>query len=209
MSVVDAALKPIVRMSATRANSRAGLVADIAIAVVLLFKGLRHENLHPVPALLTVLSGLLLFSLVEYCFHRWLFHGPVQIMEQGHHKHHQDPLGDDSLPFFLPPLALLGLAGLFGLAMPTSYAWLLAGAIACGYAAYGLSHSVIHNRRFRHRLSKRWAASHHIHHHHPDKNFGVTTPLWDIVLGTRYVSTRLSMRDEPGLAAPNAQSNGK
>jgi 4-hydroxysphinganine ceramide fatty acyl 2-hydroxylase len=31
------------------------------------------------------------------------------------------------------------------------------------------------------------AAHHLIHHHHPDANFGVTTPLWDIVLGTRYV----------------------
>ena len=190
MSVLDAALRPIVRMSATKANSRAGLIADVIIALVLIFAGLRHVDVRPVLALLTIVSGLLLFSLVEYCFHRWLFHGPVQIMEQGHDKHHQDPLGDDSLPFFLPPLGMLVLAGIFDLALPTSYALLLAGAMACGYSAYGLSHCVIHNTRFRHPLSKRWAASHHIHHHHPDSNFGVTTPLWDIVLGTRYVSNR-------------------
>jgi sterol desaturase/sphingolipid hydroxylase (fatty acid hydroxylase superfamily) len=26
-----------------------------------------------------------------------------------------------------------------------------------------------------------------VHHYHPDTNFGVTTPLWDILLRTRYV----------------------
>jgi sterol desaturase/sphingolipid hydroxylase (fatty acid hydroxylase superfamily) len=108
-------------------------------------------------------------------------------MEQGHSKHHEHPQGDDSLPFFLPPLIMLVLTGLFTVVLPQSYALLLAGAIACGYSAYGLSHFSIHNTRFRRPLSRRWAAIHHIHHHHPDKNFGVTTPLWDIVLGTRYV----------------------
>lgn len=190
MSVFDAALKPILRMSTTRFNNRAGLTADAVIAVVLTYLGLRHQHVRFAPALLTIVSGLLLFSLIEYCFHRWLFHGPVRIMEQGHHKHHLDPVGEDSLPFFLPPLVMLLLAGLFAMALPASYALLLAGAIACGYATYGLSHFIMHNRRFRHPLSRRWAAFHHIHHHHPDKNFGVTTPLWDIVLGTRYVSNR-------------------
>lgn len=187
-SLFDEAVKPIMRMSETRANNRAGLASDVVISVVLLFEGLRRAHVHPIAALLTILSGLLLFSLVEYCFHRWLFHGSVPLMEQGHHKHHENPLGYDSLPFFLPLLAILGLAALFSLAMSASYALLLAGGLAAGYATYGLSHWVIHNTHFRHPLSKRWAASHHIHHHHPDKNFGVTTPLWDIVLGTRYVS---------------------
>ena len=190
-TMFDDAVKPIARMSETRANSWAGLSSDVLISAVLLFAGLRRADMHATPALLTIFSGVLLFSLVEYCFHRWLFHGPEQIMQQGHQKHHEDPLGFDALPFFLPPLGMLLLAGLFDLAMPMTYALLLAGALALGYAAYGLSHSVIHNIRFSNPLSRRWAAIHHIHHHHPDKNFGVTTPLWDIVLGTRYVPNRL------------------
>lgn len=184
------AVKPIARMSETRANSVAGLSSDFLISIVLLFAGLRRADVHLLPALLTIVSGVLLFSLIEYCFHRWLFHGAEQVMQQGHQKHHEDPLGFDALPFFLPPVGMLLLAGLFDLAMPTSYALVLAGALALGYAGYGLSHFVIHNTRFRNPLSRRWAAMHHIHHHHPDTNFGVTTPLWDIVLGTRYVSKR-------------------
>ena len=186
----DEAVQPIARMSETRANSRAGLAADIATSIALLFEGLRRAHTHPVAALVTVLFGVLLFSLIEYCFHRWLFHGPVALMEQGHRKHHDDPLGFDSLPFFLPPLVIVLLAGLFALLIPASYAMLLAGGVAAGYAVYGLSHGVIHSTRFRHPLGRRWAASHHIHHYHPDKNFGVTTPLWDIILGTRHGSDR-------------------
>ena len=190
MRVFDAPLNAIGRMSATRVNNRASLVVDVATALTLMVAGFWHENVRALPALLTVALGLLLFSLVEYCFHRWLFHGTrsLKVMEQGHLKHHQDPLGDDSLPFFLPPSILLILAGIFALAVPASYALLLAGAVGTGYAIYGLSHFAMHIKRFRHPLVRRWAASHHIHHHHPDRNFGVTTPLWDIVLGTRYVS---------------------
>ena len=49
---------------------------------------------------------------------------------------------------------------------------------------YGLDELVLST--FRQPWLRRWAASHHIHHHHEDANFGVTTPLWDHLLGTRY-----------------------
>lgn len=112
-------------------------------------------------------------------------------------------LGYDSLPFFLTPLAILALAGLLDLAAPTAVALLFAGAFAAGYVAYGLSHWAIHNIRFRNTLVRRWAADHHIHHYHTDKNFGVTTPLWDMLLRTRYVSTRKSPKQSEITVRPN------
>ena len=135
------------------------------------------------------LGGVLMFSLVEYCFHRWLFHGPEHAMERGHRRHHATPNGIDSLPFFVPPLFLVVLAALFSKAMPLSYALLFTGAIAGGYFIYGQCHAWIHRRRFQLRVMRLWAANHHIHHHHPDRNFGVTTPLWDFAFGTRYAPT--------------------
>jgi sterol desaturase/sphingolipid hydroxylase (fatty acid hydroxylase superfamily) len=177
----------IARMSETRENHWAGLACDVLISLALIGVGMVRAWGHPLAATVTLLSGLLLFTLIEYSFHRWLFHKSVPLFEPGHRKHHQDPLGHDSLPFFLPPVLVLMLAGLFTLALPAAYALLLAGGIAAGYAAYGLSHVVIHATRFRHPLGRRWAASHHVHHYHPDCNFGVTTPLWDYILGTRRV----------------------
>jgi sterol desaturase/sphingolipid hydroxylase (fatty acid hydroxylase superfamily) len=177
-------------LSTTRANARAGLVADVLASCALLYAGSRRGDTDSAAALATVLAGLVLFSFVEYCFHRWLFHGSVALLEQGHRKHHEQPQAHDSLPFFLPPLVALALVGVLSAFLPATIALLFTGGMAAGYAAYGLTHSTFHNVRFRHALARRWAAAHHIHHFHPGSNFGVTTPLWDIVLQTRYTPER-------------------
>lgn len=178
----------LVRLSATRANGQIGMVADSAVGIALIGAGWHQGELSPSTALATIVCGLLLFSLIEYMFHRWLFHAIDGVLERGHRKHHEAPMGFDALPFFLPPLGMLALAGLLGLLMPAAAALLFAGAFALGYAVYGLSHYIIHIHRFHRALPRRWAAAHHIHHFHPDTNFGVTSPLWDIVFGTRYIS---------------------
>ena len=175
----------LAQLSATRANARAGLVADSAAAVLLLAAGFQLMTDRRLAATALV-AGLLLFSFVEYAFHRWLFHGRIAAAEAGHRQHHADPVGDDALPFFLPPLAMLALAAALQWVTDRSDAFVFAGALASGYAAYGVAHTAIHRLRFRWPLLVRWAALHHIHHHHPLRNFGVTTPLWDFVLGTRY-----------------------
>ncbi len=185
---LDRAIGPIVLMSETRANHLGSLCIDVLVGAALVWAGLDHTGSHPGMALLAFGTGLLLFSWVEYGFHRWLMHGQVPLLGPGHRKHHENPSGHDSMPFFLPPMILAVLVGLFALLMPAGDALLLAGGLACGYAAYGLSHALIHVRRFRHPVGRRWAAIHHVHHYHPHANFGVTTPLWDILLRTRHVS---------------------
>ena len=177
----------LLRMSRTPVNYWAEFGLDIPLGVLLIFEGLRRHDGHSIKVFLAILVGLFIFSFLEYSVHRWLFHGLIQIIAQGHRAHHENPKGYDALPFFLPSLVLLGLTGVFALLMPTRYAFLLSGAMAFGYVTYGLSHFTIHHTRFRQPLARRWAANHHIHHFHSESNFGVTTPLWDILLGTRYV----------------------
>jgi sterol desaturase/sphingolipid hydroxylase (fatty acid hydroxylase superfamily) len=177
----------IVRMSSTRTNYWAELGVDTTLGALLVVEGWRMHAGSPLVALLAIGLGLFAFSFIEYFFHRWMFHTRVPLFEQGHRTHHEQPLGYDSLPFFLPAVVLLTLAGLFTLIMPTGFALLMAGAITFGYITYGLSHFTIHHVRFKHPWLRRWAGAHHIHHYHPDSNFGLTTPLWDVLLGTRYV----------------------
>jgi sterol desaturase/sphingolipid hydroxylase (fatty acid hydroxylase superfamily) len=194
----------LARMSTTRANARTGLAADTLISLLLLGAGLWRNQLGAAVAASVICCGLIFFSFVEYSFHRWLFHGHAGPLAQGHHQHHENPNGYDALPFFAPPLAMLALAGLLTILAPVSFALLTSGALAAGYAAYGLGHTAVHRWRFRQPLVRNWAAKHHIHHRHHDRNFGVTTPLWDILLGTRYVPTRLASAhcDTDGVAAP-------
>ena len=194
----EGVLDAMVRLSRTRANYWLEFVLDSALAATLLGEGLRRHGLSPA-VVVFMLLGLLVFSFIEYCFHRWLYHGSLQLMAQGHAAHHGNPAGYDSVPFFLPALLLLAFIGLALLFLPASVVLLLSSGIAFGYVAYGLSHFMIHHIRFRHSLMRSWAAHHHIHHHHPDCNYGVSTPLWDVVLGTRYASARRLARPRPGI----------
>jgi sterol desaturase/sphingolipid hydroxylase (fatty acid hydroxylase superfamily) len=188
--IFDVVLSFILNMSKTRANYWGEFAVDIPLGIVLIFAGLRYHDLNWLAVFLSIVSGLILFSFFEYFIHRWLFHGSVGIMAEGHHAHHLNPLGYDALPFFLPAMVLLILTGIFALLMPLDRAFLLTGTMALGYATYGLSHYTIHHTRFHLSWAKHWSAHHLIHHRHPDTNFGVITPTWDVLLGTRYAYER-------------------
>ena len=186
-NLVRAGVDSIVRMSSTQTNYWVEVGVDLALCILLIVEGWRLNAGGALSALLAVALGLFAFSFVEYFFHRWMFHTRIPLFAQGHRMHHERPLGYDSLPFFLPGAVLLVLTGLVVLILPTGFALLMMGSVTLGYIAYGLSHFTIHHVRFKHPLLRRWAGAHHVHHYHPDSNFGVTTPLWDVLLGTRYV----------------------
>ena len=186
-NLVRAGVDSIVRMSSTQTNYWVEVGVDVTLGLLLIVEGWRLHAGGPLTALLAIALGLFAFSFVEYFFHRWMFHTRIPLFEQGHRMHHEQPLGYDSLPFFLPGAVLLILTGLCMLVIPTGFAYLMMGSVTFGYIAYGLSHFTIHHVRFKHPLLRRWAGAHHVHHYHPDSNFGVTTPLWDVLLGTRYV----------------------
>ncbi|MGH8274649.1 MAG: sterol desaturase family protein [Gammaproteobacteria bacterium] len=177
----------LARMSTTRTNYWAEFCVDMALIVLLFFEGIKLNTGGAPAVALAIVLGLLGFTFIEYFFHRWMFHTRIPLFAEGHRMHHENPRGYDSMPFFLPAVISLGLAALCWLVMPAGFAFIMTGAATLGYVTYGLSHFAIHHVRFRQPLLMRWAADHHIHHHHPECNFGVTTPLWDILLGTRYV----------------------
>ena len=189
-----APLQWLSRLATSRFNNYAGLTSDTLVALGLLAAGFRLNDGGVARVLGLMLCGLLIFSLLEYVVHRWLFHGPFEVFEQGHRRHHEQPQGYDALPFFLPPLAWLLFAALLACVIPIAAALLIGGSIAAGYAAYGLSHWSMHAFRFRYPLARNWAAAHHIHHNHPERNFGVTSPLWDLLLRTQYVSVSKRLR---------------
>lgn len=175
------------RMLSSRTNYWAEFGIDLVLATVLIVEGLRYRSGPLWLVFVAIPLGFFIFSFIEYFFHRWMFHSHIPLFEHGHRMHHEQPTGYDSLPFFLPGMVALGLTALCILVMPVGFACLMMGAATVGYLVYVMSHFIVHHIRFRQPLLMRWAAFHHIHHHHPDKNFGVTTPLWDIILGTRYV----------------------
>ena len=177
-------------LSTTRFNYWLGYIFDASICLLLFGFAVTRPAIDPLYAIAAFAGGLFVFSFIEYFFHRWLFHRWVEVMIRGHQAHHDNPRGYDALPFFVPSLVYLALAFMLQLVVLPEYADLLASSVACGYIIYGLTHYMLHHFRFKNTLAKKLLAHHSIHHYHPEFNFGVTSPLWDIMLGTRYHSGR-------------------
>jgi sterol desaturase/sphingolipid hydroxylase (fatty acid hydroxylase superfamily) len=186
----EAAPNLLMRLLSSRFNYWAEFVIDLPFGVFLFSLGLRLPELRWSAAALTIVAGIGGFTLLEYAVHRWLFHGKESIFTKGHDAHHKNPLGYDAMPFFVPAIVLLSAVGFFPLFLSRAFTFMVSGVIAIGYVTYGLCHFAIHHAKFHNKLAIKWAANHRIHHHHPDKNFGVTTPLWDHIFRSKWVSER-------------------
>ena len=147
-----------------------------------------------------VLAGWLLWTLVEYWLHRGFFHlrpdGPARRVTSFivHRHHHVAPQDTDHLvatPLYSIGLFLLlfALAGLVGL----DARWALLAGSMLGYLAYEAAHWCIHHLPAR--ALRRWHAlgrlaralrRHHLRHHFadPGHNFGISSPLWDLIFRT-------------------------
>lgn len=138
--------------------------------------------------------GLLAWTLFEYGMHRLVFHWPARsawgrrLVFLLHGCHHADP--DDPARAVMPPMASLPLA----LACYGAAALVLAGpardaafaGFLLGYLHYDLTHWACHQAPMAGPLS-RWLKRHHLRHHYAGRegNYGVGSPLWDAVFGTR------------------------
>ncbi len=156
--------------------------------------------------------GALTWSFLEYALHDWLGHWPRGKVDfsREHLRHHADTR------YFSPPAKKLQLAvpllTLFGLA-----GWAAAGALAGasyagGIALAWLGYEVLHRRTHTHPPRGpygRWARKHHLYHHfaNPNKNHGVTSPIWDIVFGTYVRPGRITVPEKhcmPWLCDPES-----
>lgn len=147
----------------------------------------------PWPTVLTFfLGGLVLFTLVEYMMHRYLYHIPAETEKRRrfqyviHGVHHEHPR--DKTRLAMPPLVSIVLATLFIslfrlLIGPNGYAF--GGGFLFGYSTYLLAHYAIHiYKQPKNVLGILWK-HHNLHHYVGDDGaFGVSTPFWDYIFGT-------------------------
>ena len=135
--------------------------------------------------------GLLTWTLIEYAIHGWLSHTFSTPVAALHDVHHRDPHAIFTIGAWLP-LAISWLAGiaLFGFDAGMVF---VTGAVA-GFIAYEAIHYRIHFSWPRTAIEERLRARHLIHHQQvPDRCFGVTSPLWDLIFVTepRYDMDRM------------------
>jgi sterol desaturase/sphingolipid hydroxylase (fatty acid hydroxylase superfamily) len=166
----------------------------VPLASGLYFWAWRQAELSDIAKPASLAVGLLVWTLIEYLLHRFLLHHRPQapallaVVEKLHLGHHRDPR--DEAKITVPVSASLPIAGgLLALYRLISGSWemaalLLVGSIA-GYLYYEWVHFWIHCGDRSGRWLRRRRANHFFHHFKDQRRcFGVTTPLWDLLLGT-------------------------
>ena len=158
---------------------------------ILLYYGHAYLGLPIGKEILVALGGLLFWTLFEYVMHRHLFHMLVhskratRFVYTLHGVHHEYPR--DSERLFMPPIPSVVISTLlfFGFkVMLGSWVFAFFPGFLLGYLAYGSMHYAIHAFKPPKMLKALWR-NHHLHHYKtPDKGFGVSSVIWDVVFRT-------------------------
>jgi sterol desaturase/sphingolipid hydroxylase (fatty acid hydroxylase superfamily) len=176
--------------------SRTHIAIPISIFFIyaggLLYWSITHVSLT---ALLTTglfFSGWLVFTLVEYLMHRYVFHMNTNttfkkaLQYHAHGVHHEYPKDKDRLA--MPPIMSVtlatGLLFLFKLFIGDFVFSFLPGFLV-GYAMYLFVHYIVHAYPPPKNIFRAFWINHSIHHYKDqEKLFGVSSPLWDYVFRT-------------------------
>ncbi|MGZ3900048.1 MAG: sterol desaturase family protein [Bacteroidia bacterium] len=175
----------------TKSSPRVTITFYTAIIISFFYLNSRYSALNIWQTMGLYFTGIIVWSLMEYILHRYLFHidDYFPILKRMHYVfhgvHHENPRDHERL--FMPPvpgviIAVL-LTGFLFLFIGRNSLALMAG-IANGYLLYAYIHYMVHTRPGKLFFHKLWI--HHLKHHYkyPDKAFGVSSPLWDIIFGT-------------------------
>ena len=178
------------RLSHTHIALPVGIFA--ATATLSMYYGLSHGFMSGLSALGLFLLGLLVFTLAEYLVHRYLYHMPVttpgraKLQYTLHGVHHEYP--KDKTRLAMPPIVTVFVASLlffiFRLSFG-SYAFGLLAGFTFGYAMYLFVHYATHAYAPPKNFLKVWWTHHAQHHYRPEPvAFGVSSTLWDHIIGT-------------------------
>jgi 4-hydroxysphinganine ceramide fatty acyl 2-hydroxylase len=147
-------------------------------------------------------AGLFIWTLLEYCMHRFLFHIDNWLPDNSvfltlhfllHGVHHYLPM--DRLRLVMPPALLIILASPFYKLAHSLFSYHTAQAVFAGgfmgYIMYDVTHYSLHHIRLPAWLKE--LKTYHLDHHYKnyELGFGVTSKFWDRVFGTELVETSL------------------
>lgn len=173
----------------------AAQVVFIPLAIASMLTAFMVHNITLGAAITTFIIGVLAWTFVEYFLHRFMFHfiGEKPWLKHLHYvvhgMHHAYPT--DKTRVIFPPFASIFcgviLLALLLLVMPASWAYGAMGGFTLAYSWYEFMHYASHHIKWRFSSFKKLKRQHLLHHHSEvfrDKNFGVTTSLWDHIFGT-------------------------
>jgi len=134
-------------------------------------------------------TGIVMWSLLEYVLHRFVFHatsGKKMWRFMIHGYHHEFP--NDKMRLVAPPFMLITygviVGVLYSIIFREHWSQLFAGT-ALGYVAYDWTHYYTHHFKPKRGIG-RWLQRYHLKHHFQahDMRYGISNPVWDVVFRT-------------------------
>jgi len=174
-------------------KTRPAVIYSIYFPIIayMLYYGVHHKGIAPLTEVALFFGGILFWTLFEYMMHRYVFHMVAEseagrkLVHTMHGVHHEYPRDKERL--FMPPVPSLLISGTICLIMFLFMQWKAFSffpGFMFGYLLYASMHYAIHAYAPPRMLKALWR-NHHLHHYKtPDKGFGVSSVLWDIVFGT-------------------------
>ena len=168
------------------------------LAALLLYVTLRVQDTALSPYLWLFPLGVLLWTLLEYVLHRFIFHIQIPLknphlrdfVNSSHLLHHAAPRDPEKV-LVHPAYGLVISAMLYGLLYAvfrdSAAAAVTLTGIWAGFLYYEAVHYRVHFSLAPSGLIGRQRRAHFHHHFTNNKRcFGVTSPLWDYVFGTYF-----------------------
>lgn len=136
--------------------------------------------------LLWSLAGAIFWTFVEYwthrsILHRWFWHGT-------HENHHKSPAEFVVFPLWYLPAIFVAIFAVFWLALPGRILWPFYAGFLVGYCWFLTVHHTLHHVELYGAPAwlQRYAIWHNRHHKLTDRNYGITTPMWDWLFRTSH-----------------------
>jgi sterol desaturase/sphingolipid hydroxylase (fatty acid hydroxylase superfamily) len=181
--------------SFSRVHFSVPLFIYLPIIFYFLYRSVFVYHMGAITIITLIIFGIAIWTFTEYTLHRFVFHFEPK-SEFGarlhfifHGVHHDYP--SDSRRLVMPPSVSVPLAivfyFLFTLILNEVNNTSFFVGFLIGYLCYDMTHYAIHHYNMHNRF---WLAikNHHMRHHYMDsrKGFGVSSPLWDEVMGTNF-----------------------
>jgi len=179
--------------SLTHVHPIVPLVFWSPVVAFLLWRAIAVFGLGATELSLLAIAGIFIWTLSEYCLHRFLFHYPAKsklgkwLVFLFHGNHHHDP--KDKTRLVMPPtgavLIMAVLYFLFGLVIPAPYLEPFCAFFIVGYLIYDYIHYATHHFPMRSPAAK-FLKHYHLKHHFAGEEgrYGVSSPLWDKIFKT-------------------------
>ncbi len=176
----------------TRSHFSIPLSILTAISVFLSYWAMAKIEFSITSFITLFIIGFCSWTLGEYFIHRYVFHMKDDknwkkwIQYTFHGVHHEYPKDKDRI--VMPPAGAIIIGSLiFGVAwlLMQKYAFAFVPGFLIGYVTYAFVHYAIHAYQPPNNFLKWLWIYHSVHHYkHPDKYFGVSSPVWDFVFKT-------------------------